>query len=163
VPSADALKALGVAASRVRATTDTALRTVPVAPAGTPLPASVVYNGALLRVPGSTTSYWYVTGGVRRLVSDAATLKSWGLADADALTLPEAFDLLTLPPLSTPLLLKDGAIIRAATGQRFLVSGGKRRPFESWAAYVMYGYEPVLQQTPPGAAVSRLPLGTRLP
>ena len=163
VPDAEALKTLGIAAARVRTTTDTALRTVPVAATGSALPATVVYNGALLRVPGSTTSYWYVTGGVRRLVSDTFTLTSHGLVAADAITLPADLTTVVLPPLSTPLLIKDGPVIKAATGQRFLVAGGTRHPFHSWKAYVQYGYEKVLQQTPPGAAVSRLPVGARLP
>ena len=161
--STEDLKPLGIAAARVRTTTAAGLATVPLAAEGAVPPTSPVFSGALLRVPGSATSYWYVMGSVRRLVTDAATLKSWGLVAEDAVTLPESVDPLTLPPLASPLPYKDGAVVKDATGRRYLVTGGYKRPFGSWPLYVMYGYEHVLQQTPPGAVLSRLPTGPRLP
>lgn len=163
VPSAGALEPLGIAAARVRPMTAAGLATVPAAPADAALPKSPVFSGALLRVPGSTTSYWYVVGTVRRLVSDAATLASWGLSGDDAVTLPESYDLTTLPPLAAPLPYHDGAVVKDATGRRYVVSDGYKRPFLSWSLYLQYGYEKVLQQTPPAAALSRLPTGPRLP
>lgn len=166
LPDVAALTALGISATRVRTTTDAGLRTVPVAAAGSVLPTGIFYGGALLKVPGSTTQFWYVTSGQRRLVSDAATLKSWGLVAADAIALPtvaEGAEPLVLPPLGAPLLLKDGAMVKDAAGRRFLVTGGVKRGFGSWTLYTMYGYTNVLQQTPPGTVISRIPTGAKLP
>jgi hypothetical protein len=154
-----ALRPLGIPLSRVRPTTDSALATVPVTTTSR-LPAHRLYNGALLRVPDSETSFWYLVAGRRRLVPDAATLASWGLDAADALTVPADVE---LPPLGTPLLLKDGAVVRDGGGIHWLVSGGRRRAFRSWALFYDYGYGSVPRQTPPAAAVARIPVGSNLP
>ena len=157
VPDAAALAPLGIAESRIRPTTDFGLATVPRTTE--PLPATVFHDGALLRVPGSTTSFWLMRDGTRRLVSDAVTMKSWGLLAADAAAVPAKAE---LPPLGDPLPVKDGVVV-VAYGLRWLVSGGTRRPFGSWAVYRSYGYGPVLQVTLPDAVAARLPAGRRLP
>jgi len=165
LPDTAALTALGIKASRVRAMTDAGLATVPVAPADAVLPTGIFYGGALLRVPGSTTSYWYMRSGQRHLVNDPFTLKSWGLYDLDAITIPvvaEGAEPLVLPPLGEPQRIKDGLIVKSEAGRRYLVTGGQKRPFPSWSYYVSYGFEPVLQQVPPVSALYRLPTGTQL-
>lgn len=165
VPGPAALTALGIKASRVRTMTAAGLATVPVAPAEAVLPTGILYGGALLRVPGSTTSYWYLRSGQRHLVNDAFTLKSWGLSDLDAITIPvvaEGAEPLVLPPLGEPQRIKDGLVVKSEAGRRYLVTGGQKRPFGSWPLYVSYGFEPVLQQVPPVSALYRLPTGTQL-
>ena len=183
VPSTAALTPLGIPAARVRTTTSWGLATVPRAAEGTLLPTNVFYNGALLRVPGSTTAYWYVVKGERRRISDAMTLKSWGLADADAITIPppppppvepvepvegaEGAEVvaapLVLPPLGTYLPLKDGAVIRDTGGRKYVVSNGLKRPFMLGSVYAGYGYTPVLVQAASGAVLYRLPTGAAMP
>ncbi|HVF04817.1 MAG TPA: M23 family metallopeptidase [Frankiaceae bacterium] len=161
VPDAAALRALGIVASRVRGMPDRGLRTVPVAT--DPLPENVLYDGALLRVPDSTTSYWYLAGGQRRLITDAATLKSWGLQDADAITLPAPVDETLLPPLGLPLRYRDGAVVKDSYGRRYVVSNGTRRTFGSAALRSYYGYAAVVDHTPGNTVIARLPIGARLP
>ena len=181
LPDDAARLALGVATWRIRTMTEAGLRTVPVATAVTPLPTGRLNNGVLLRVPGSTTSWWLIANGQRRLVSDAATLRSWGLVASDSIPLPaeavEPADVvdpvegeepplvppLVLPPLGTPLPVKDGAVITTATGGKYVVSKGYKRPFRSWRVFEAYGYSAVLQQSLPAAAFSRLPTGAPMP
>jgi murein DD-endopeptidase MepM/ murein hydrolase activator NlpD len=166
VPGTAALTALGIKSTRVRAMTAAGLATVPLAPEGSVLPTGLFYGGALLRVPGSTTSYWYLRSGQRHLVNDAFTLRSWGLSDLDAITLPEVAEgeaPLVLPALGDAVRIKDGLVVKSEAGRRYLVTGGQKRPFGSWPLYVSYGFEPVLQQVPPVSALYRLPTGTTLP
>ncbi len=167
------LDALGIPLTRVRPMGDAGLATVRAAADGAEVPSGLVYEGALLNVPGAEGQYWYVLNGERRLVTDADTLKSWGLSAADAITLPEtvppvegvdpAPDPLDLAPLGSPLRLRDGAVIKDSYNHLFLVTGGQRRPFSSLTVYRMYGYTTVLQQTPAGDAQRRLSVGPRMP
>jgi Peptidase family M23 len=167
-PVADpaALTALGIAATRVRSTTDAALKTVAVAPSTAVLSTGIFYNGALLKVPGVSGAYWYVSGGVRHLVDDTTTLLSRGLYTLDAITMPDATDPLTLPPLGSRLTLADGALVMDSLHHFFEVTGGVRRPFPPTQAarlMTMYGWANVLRQAPSSAILKRLTTGVALP
>lgn len=163
------LTALGIAGWRVRTATDIALGTVPKAPAWATLPTGITYDGALLRVPDATDAYWFVDGGELHYVTDAMTLRSWYIRTADAITIPapvetvDGIQQVELPPLGTPLRLHDGAMVRNAHGDRYLVSHGVRRPLTSARVATMYGYTNVLVQAPPVDDLWRLPVGPALP
>jgi hypothetical protein len=156
LPDDAALAPLGIAPSRVRTTTAAGLGTVRIAAAGTALPQSVLYDGALLT---SGTERWVVRDGVRRLVPDDVTLRSNGLNAADAIPLPAGVE---APPVGPVLTLADGAVVRDAT-KVWLVSGGTKRQFPTWAIHKLYGYAPLPVSIPPVADVNRLPVGAPLP
>jgi hypothetical protein len=165
VPNATALKPLGIATARVRTTTSAALATVPAVAEGTPLPASFLYEGALLRPAGTTTDY-LLTGGVLRLVPDADTKWSWGLRTADAIgydPVAAAADP-AFPKVGAVLPMHDGQLIEDSGGRRYVVSRGARHGFGgSMALYTMYGWSTVSRRTPSSATITRLPLGSALP
>jgi hypothetical protein len=161
VPDAAALAPLGIAATRIRPMTAAGLGTVRIAPAGTPLPATPFFEGALLK---SATETWVVRDGVRRPVPDAYTLRTHGLNALDAVALPVSGEALNLlPAVGAPLVLADGAVVKDGANRLYVVSDGTRRAFPSWAVHRLYGWTPVLVTTPPAADLSRLPVGAPLP
>ncbi len=165
IPDAAALKALGIASDRVRTTTTGGLGTVPVAPAGTPLPTSFRYEGAVLRAAGSADMY-LLTGGVLRLLPDADTKWSYGIRSADAIVYsPEvaAADP-TFPKVGAPMPLHDGTFVVDGAGRKYVVSRGQRRGFGADPRiYTMYGWSTVNRIAPSSATLARVPVGSALP
>jgi murein DD-endopeptidase MepM/ murein hydrolase activator NlpD len=162
VPTREALAALGIPLERVRAMTPAGLGTLRIAAADAVLPAAPFYDGALLRSPDGLT-LWVMGGGERHLVPDALTQKSWNLDVADAITVTaEQLLLPEFPVVGSPLLVKDGVVLKDGGNRVWLVTGGVRRPFPSWTVYDRFGYRPV-PQAPGGAAVYRIPVGRALP
>jgi hypothetical protein len=158
------LAAVFVAGTRVRTTTAAALATVPVATeTSPPLPTLRGYEGALLKASG-TTDYFYVTGGVRRLAPDTATLVSWGLRRLDAVVFTETQALdPAFPRLGEPLPMHDGVVVQDSALKTYVVSRGARRPMGSPQVYRMYGWGTVPVLHPGDETLSRLPVTSALP
>ena len=163
VPSRAALALLGIPMTRVRSMADAGLATVKVAPEGTALPVTPVYEGALLKSADGKT-VWYVRNGYRRTLLDDYARASWGLNVADAVPVTDAL-LPSLPPVGhTPLLVKDGNVVKDGVGGLWLTVNGTRRKFPSWTVYTRYGYRAVRQLVPPAAVITAIPVGaTMLP
>ncbi|HEX8003355.1 MAG TPA: M23 family metallopeptidase [Mycobacteriales bacterium] len=163
IPDVALLAPLGIPAARVRTTTAAALATVGVAPAGTALPATPYYEGALLK-DATASTLWLVENGARRWVPDTYTLASRGLNALDAIAVTaEQQALPGFPALGAPLVLGDGAVYKDSSNRPYAVSNGTRRPFPSWAVYDNYGYRPVLLTAVPSTTLARLPVGAPMP
>jgi hypothetical protein len=164
VPGATALKALGIPATRVHPTTDAALATVPVADPSVTLPATPVFEGALLH-PTGTTDYYLVSHGALRLLPDTTTKWSWGVRSADAVpySATTAAADPAFPQVGAPLPVHDGFVVQDLGGHRYVVSGGRRRSVGSLGVYRNYGWSQVALAHPSAAAFAATPAGSVLP
>jgi len=165
VADAAALARLGVPRPRIRPVDAVTMAATP--PCADQAPLGLVRLGALLRPggpqgAGQVDQVWRIQAGWRRPVPDAATFASWGWSADDVAVVPAGQ--LEEVPAGAPLPLRDGTLVRAASGPVYLVTDGLRRWVPSALVLRAYRYPAAAILTGvPAAVIARLPLGPPLP
>ena len=158
VPQGTDLATLGTTTARVAVVDAASITRRPLA-ADQTLPG-VVRPGALLR-DNETSATWYVEGAVRRLVPDAATMRSWGwTAEETASVSPEVIADIPVGPV---LGLRDGTVFTTPGGWWFVVSDGQRRRVSRALVLKAYGWDRLPRIEASVATAMLLPSGPALP
>jgi hypothetical protein len=118
-------------------------------------------DGSLIGDPGGSLVY-YLMWGLKLQVPDTRTLQLLGFSDDDVVAL-DGKTLAGIPAGPSVPRLGQGSLVKGATPEVYLVTGGERRLIPDQPTLEAYGFSQAAISTIPGDLLERIPLGAPYP